>query len=68
LLFDVKKVKTERDYFKTRKDVYKGQLRQRETMFRTQREFVESLQKQLVDAKDKIQAMEASRVVDEKEL
>jgi uncharacterized coiled-coil DUF342 family protein len=60
LLLDVKKVKTERDYFKTRKDVYKGQLRERETMFRTQRQFVESLQKQLLDAKDRIQVMEGN--------
>jgi hypothetical protein len=66
LLLDVKKVKTERDYFKTRKDVYKGQLRERETMFRTQRQFVETLQKQLLDAKDKIQVMEGSMLSREK--
>jgi hypothetical protein len=66
LLLDAKKVKTERDYFKTRKDVYKGQLRERETMFRTQRQFVESLQKQLLDAKDKIQVMEGSMLSREK--
>ena len=66
LLLDVKKVRTERDYFKTRKDIYKGQLRERETMFRTQRQFVESLQKQLLDAKDKIQVMEASMLSREK--
>jgi hypothetical protein len=66
LLLDVKKVKTERDYFRTRKDVYKGQLRERETMFRTQRQFVESLQKQLLDAKDKIQVMEGNMLSREK--